>query len=190
MEYIGVIIVAALAFGVCFAVDKLFTRLFRSQAQHRSGLSVRHNKKYGAFGIILFALGLAAVFTGLSMSWVVIVGGALVSLAGVALVVYYMTFGIFYDEDQFLVMGFLKKTAAYRYSDIKSQQLYLTTGQILVELYLTNGKTVHIQSGMVGAYPFLDYAFARWCVQKGIQKEECTFYDPANSCWFPTEEEK
>ncbi len=190
MEFIGVIIIAAVMFGICFLVDKGFTKLFRSQAQHLSGLSVRHNKRYGAFGIILFALGLAAVFTGLSMSWIVIAGGALVCLVGIALVVYYMTFGIFYDDDKFLVTGFLKKSVAYSYCEIEYQQLYLTTGQVLIELQLAGGKTLQIQSGMVGAYAFLDHAFDRWCAQKGIHKEDCSFHDPENSCWFPSQEDE
>ena len=77
MEYIGVLVVAALVFGVCFLIDKGFTKLFRSQAQHRSGLAVRLNKKYGAFGLILFALGVAGIFAGLGDSWLLIAGGAL-----------------------------------------------------------------------------------------------------------------
>mgnify|MGYP003303651866 CR=1 FL=1 len=34
MEYLAVIIVAAVVFGLCFLVDKAFVKLFRSQAQH------------------------------------------------------------------------------------------------------------------------------------------------------------
>ena len=47
MEYLAVIIFAALVFGLCFLVDKGFTKLFRNQAQHHSGQAVRLNKKYG-----------------------------------------------------------------------------------------------------------------------------------------------
>ncbi len=189
MEYIGVIVVAAVVFGLCFLVDKGFTKLFRSQAQHLSGLSVRHSKKYGAFGIILFAIGLAGIFMGLSMTWFIIAGAALVCLVGVALVVYYMTFGVFYDDDKFLVTSFGKRSAAYAYKDIQSQQLFASYGQTIVELHLENGKSVQLQSGMVGAYAFLDHAFARWCAQKGVKKENCSFHDPDNSCWFPAVQE-
>ena len=59
MEYIAVLIIALLVFGICFLIDKGFTKLFRSQAQHYSGLSVRLNKRYATIGIIMFALGVA-----------------------------------------------------------------------------------------------------------------------------------
>ena len=36
--WILVLLIAALVFGVCYLVDKGFAKLFRSQAQHMSGL--------------------------------------------------------------------------------------------------------------------------------------------------------
>ena len=47
MEYILILIVAALVFGICFLIDKGFTKLFRSQAEHMSGTAVRLSKRYG-----------------------------------------------------------------------------------------------------------------------------------------------
>lgn len=190
MEALGVLLVAALVFGVCFLIDKGFTKLFRSQAQHKSGLSVRLNKKYGAFGLILFVLGISAVFTGIGDGWVLTAGGALIALVGIALVVYYMTFGVFYDNDSFILTTFGKKSTTYRYADIKSQQLYNSYGSILIELHMADGRNVQLQSAMTGVYPFLDKAFSAWCAQKGLREDDCTFHDPANSCWFPPMEEK
>ena len=71
----SILLVAGAVFGICFLVDKGFTKAFRSQVQHQSGLSVRPNKKYGAFGLILVVLGLAAVFAGLNDDTVLLVGG-------------------------------------------------------------------------------------------------------------------
>ena len=87
MEYIGVILVAALVFGVCFLVDKGFVKLFRSKAQHTSGLSVRLSKRYAAFGLILLVVGVAAVITGLTKGWVLSIGGVLLILLGIGLIV-------------------------------------------------------------------------------------------------------
>ena len=187
MEYLAVLIIAALVFGVCFLVDKAFTRLFRSQAQHMSGLAVRLNKRYGSFGLIMSVLGLAAVFMGINNadSLVLLAGGGILVLVGIGLVVYYMTFGVFYDEDSFIVMRFGKSNVTYRYQNIQAQQLYNNQGHTLIELYLEDGNTVQLQSNMTDVYPFLDHAFAAWCRQKGITKEECSFHDAANSCWFP-----
>lgn len=183
---IPVIIVAALTFGACFLVDKVFTKKFRGKAQHASGLSVRLNKKYGAFGLILFALGLAAIFAGINGSGLVLgIGGGVVLLVGVGLVVYYMTFGVFYDDDCFVLTTFGKRSSTYRYKQIKGQLLYNSYGNILIELHMDDGRTVGLQAGMKGVYPFLDKAFSRWCDQKGIQPESCQFHDPDNSLWFP-----
>ena len=189
MELIAVVIVAALVFGICFLVDKGFTRLFRSQAQHFSGLAVRLNKRYGSIGLLLGVLGLVAVFIGLPGDWVLIIGGAVVLLMGAGLVVYYMNYGVFYDEDTFLFMTLGKKNVTYRYADITAQQLYNNQGHMLIELHMADGKVVQLQSTMNGCYAFMDHAFAAWCHQTGKTQEDCPFYNPENSCWFPPVEE-
>lgn len=71
MNIIFVLLVAAVVFGLCFAIDKGFTKLFRSQAQHKSGLSVRLSRRYGSFGLVMGVLGLAALFAGLDGSTVI-----------------------------------------------------------------------------------------------------------------------
>ena len=187
MEYVFVILVAALVFGLCYLVDKVFTRVFRSKAQHMSGLAVRVSKRYGSFGVVFVVLGFAAVFTGLGDGWVLLTGGVVVGLMGAALIVYYLTFGIFYDDDSFLLTKLGRKSVAYRYSQIKEQMLYVSGSSVIIELHLADGKTVSLQSGMEGVYPFLDKAFEGWCRQKGINPESCEFHDPANSLWFPQE---
>lgn len=185
MEWILVLIIAALVFGVCFLIDKGFSKLFRSQAQHYSGLSVRLNKRYASIGLVLIVLGIAALFAGLQGELLLLIGGAFIALIGIGLVVYYMTFGVFYDEDTFLLTTFGKRSAVYRYSDIAGQQLYNNYGQTVIELHLTDGRTVHLQPAMTGAYAFLDKAFSAWCRQKNIREEDCDFHDADNSCWFP-----
>ena len=113
MEYVAVIVVMAVVFGGCYLVDKGFTRVFRNQQQHHSGLAVRLNKRYGSFGLILAVLGLAAIFSGLTNGWILIAGGSIILVVGIALVVYYMTFGVFYDQESFLVTTFGKRISLY-----------------------------------------------------------------------------
>ena len=185
MEWIPIVLVAGATLGLCWLVDKGFTRLFRSQAQHKSGLAVRLNRKYGAFGLVFVALGIAAIFSGLGDSVPMIVGGSLIAAIGVGLVVYYMTFGVFYDQDTFLLTTFGKKSTVYHYRDIKCQQLYRSNASIVIELQMCDGRVVHLPANTLGVYPFLDHAFARWCAQKGIEPENCSFHDPENSLWFP-----
>lgn len=185
-----ILLVAAVVFGVCYLADKGFSKIFRGAKQHQSGLSVRPNKKYGAFGLILVVVGLGAVFNGLSGDKVLLVGGCIVIVMGIGLTVYYLTTGLFYDEDSFLYTSMGKKSLAYSYRDIRSQQLYNAQGNIVVELYMTDGKSVSVHGNMTGAFDFLDKAFYGWCSQRGIAPEACEFHDPANSCWFPPTSEE
>ena len=182
---VSILLVVAVVFGICFLADKGFTKLFRGQAQHQSGLSVRPNKKYGAFGLILAVVGLGGVFAGLKDDKVLLFGGCVVVLLGIGLVIYYLSTGLFYDEESFLYTSFGKKSVTYHYRDIQAQQLYNAQGSMMVELYMTDGKSVNVHGNMVGAYDFLDKAFTRWCAQRGINAEDCPFHDPSNSCWFP-----
>lgn len=190
MEYLAVILFAAIVFGICFLADKGFTKLFRNQAQHYSGKAVRLNKKYGAFGLILGILGLATVFAGLSEAWIFVAAGVIVIVVGIALVVYYMTYGIFYDADGFVYTTFGKKSTTYQYNQIRCQQLYIVQGgNIIVELHMTNGSTAQVQLQLKGAEDFLNAAFLGWIRQKGLDADSCDFHHPENSCWFPPMEE-
>ena len=190
MQFIPILLVAAVIFGICFLVDKAFSKLFRSKAQHRSGKAVRANKRYGAFGVILIVLGIMAICVGISDGPVLLWGGVIVLLMGACLAVYYLSFGIFYDGESFLLSRFGKKETTYYYKDIVGQKLYLVQGgNIVVELHMKDGSAVSVQSVFDGVYPFLDTAFAAWCLQTGRDPQSCDFHDPSQSLWFPTVEE-
>ena len=186
MDYVAILLIGALTFGVCFLADKGFTGIFRSKKQHKTGLSVRLSQHYGGAGIVLGLLGVVAIFEGAKNSTVLLVGGCFVLLLGIALMVYYMSFGIYYDGDSFVLSTFGKKSTTYSFADIQGQRLYqITGGSVLVELHLRDGRTVGLQSSMKGVYPFLDAAFAGWCRQKGIDRDACEFHDSSLSRWFP-----
>ena len=191
MDLILTLLAAAITFGLCYIVDKRFTNSFRNKAQHRSGLAVRVNKHYGGFGVGLAVVGVLAVCVGFANSIALLIGGIVVLIMGICLAVYYLTHGIFYDGDSFLVASFRKEDRVYRYEEILEQKLYLVQGgSIIVELYMLDGTSVSLQTSMDGAYLFLDTAFAGWCLQKGIDPASCDFHDPIKSWWFPHEEEK
>ena len=190
MSLFSMIIIGGLTFGVCFLLDRGYTRIFRNKQQHRSGLQVRVSKRYASIGLILCVLGLLAVFTGLGGESVLLIGGMIVFCIGCGLIGHYMSTGIFYDADSFIYTSFGKKDAVYAYSDIRGQKLYLIQGgSIVVELHLNNGGAVSVHTSMDGAYPFLDHAFAAWCRQKNRNPDDCDFHDPANSLWFPSVED-
>ena len=185
-----ILVIAAIIFGICYLVDKAFSRLFRSKAQHRSGRAVRANKRYGIFGVILTVLGILAICVGVTDGPVLIWGGIFVLLMGICLAVYYLSFGIFYDGESLLYCRFGKKDLTYYYKDIVGQKLYLIQGgSIVVELHMADGSAVSVQSSFDGVYPFLDTAFAGWCLQTGRDPQSCDFHDPSQSLWFPTVED-
>ena len=190
MTIIPILLVAALVFGVCYLVDKSFAKAFRSKAQHRSGLAVRANKRYGVFGVILTVLGILALCVGITDGPILLAGGVIVLFMGLGLAAYYLSFGIFYDGESFLYSTFGRKSVTYCYRDIREQKLYLVQGgNVIVELHMADGRAVSVQSAMEGVYPFLDTAFAGWCMQTGRDPQSCEFYDPANHWWFPHDKE-
>jgi hypothetical protein len=188
---IQTILVMALTFGALFLIDKGFTSTFRNKIQHKSGLSIRLPKRNGVAGILLSALAVLVLVTDFGDSRTLMVfAGVFIGVLGVGLIVYYMTFGVFYDDESFILTTFGKKSVTYRYADIVSQKLYITTGgSSIVELHMADGRAVSLQSTMEGVYPFLDKAFYHWCGQKGIDPKSCDFHDPDSSLWFPRVED-
>ena len=148
MQFVIVLLIAAAVFGVCYLVDKGFTKAFRGKAQHRSGMAVRANKRFGVFGVVLTVLGVMAFCIGIGDGPVLIVGGLIVLAMGVFLAVYYLSFGIFYDGESFLMSRFGKKDAEHRYEEIVGQKLYVVQGgSVVAELYLKDGSTVAVSIG-------------------------------------------
>lgn len=189
MEFFAFLLVAAAVFGICRLVDNTFTKAFRSKAQHRSGMAVRVSKMYGVVGVALIIVGILAIVTGLQ-NYLLLIGGVIVLAMGSAMAAYYLTKGIFYDGESFLVSGFGKKSVTHYYKDIREQRLYLIQGgSVVIELHMHDGSAVSLQSTMDGVYPFLDTAFAGWCLQKGLDPQSCSFHDPENHWWFPHGEE-
>lgn len=190
MQFFLIVLFAAAIFGICFLVDRAFSKAFRSKAQHKSGLAVRASKRYGVFGIGLSCIGVLAIITGITDGPVLLYGGIIVLLMGIGLAVYYLTFGIFYDGESFLYARLGKQDLTYSYKDILGQKLYVVQGgNIIVELHMADGSAVSVHGAMDGVYPFLDTAFAGWCIQTGRDPQSCDFHDPSQSLWFPTVED-
>ena len=185
------LLVIAATFGVMYLLDRGLSKLFRSRDQHRSGTAVRLKKHYGIMALALMILGVLAGVNFLNIgSAFLLLCGVLMPPGGALLGVYYLTHGIFYDDDGFLYTTFGNRSDAYRYGDIKAQKLYaLQGGSHLVELYMENGKAVSVQTSMPGALDFLDKAAHARMRQLGLNSHECTWFDEGQCCWFPPVEE-
>ncbi len=181
-----VLLIMAITFALCFLVDQGFTKLFRSNHHHKSGLRVRLSKRYAIFGLILTVVGVLAFLVGLSQSWPLSAGGVLLVCFGIALAVYYVSFGVYYDGDSFLVSQFGKKSVAHAYREIRGQKRYVIQGgSVVVELHLLDGSALQLQSTMEGMQQFLNHAYDRWIHQTGRAGENGAFYNPERYCWFP-----
>ena len=187
----GYLLVIAATFGAMFLIDKGLTRLFRSRDQHHSGTAVRLKKHYGILSLAMMILGVLGILTFFfDGNVILLLGGVLVAPGGVVLGIYYLTHGIFYDSDSFLYVSFGRNGREYRYADIRGQKLYeIQGGSLLVELYMTDGKTVSIQGNMEGAPTFLDKAAHARMRQLGLNSHECAWFDETKGQWFPPVEE-
>ena len=88
------------------------------------------------------------------------------------------------------VDNFGKKDLTYSFREIVGQKLYLVQGgSVIIELHMTDGRSVSLQSTMTGTYDFLDHAFIHWCRQTRRDPAGCDFHDTANHLWFPTLED-
>ena len=185
------LLVIAATFGVMFLLDKGLTKLFRSRDQHRSGTAVRLKKHFGILSLALMALGVLGIgtyFTDRSLA--LLVGSVLILPGGALLGIYYLTHGIFYDDESFLYVRFGNNAREYRYGDIVGQKLYeIQGGTLLVELHMTDGTTVAVQGNMEGAPGFLDKAAHARMRQLGLNSHECQWFDEAEGRWFPPVEE-
>ena len=187
----GYLIVAALAFGAMFLIDKGITKLFRNQSQHQSGTAVRLKKGYGTGSVLLCLIAVLCLMQYVTaQNTLMLACGIIIAVTGLGLGLYYIRVGIFYDSESFVYTTFTKKAVTYRYADIQGQKLYLIQGgSHVVELYMRDGNSVSVQSTMTGAYDFLDKAAHARFRQLGVNSAECDWFDPENSCWFPPKED-
>ena len=187
----GYLLVAAATFGVMFLLDKGLTKLLRSRTQHRSGTAVRLKKHFGILSLALMILSALGIINGL-IDWnpALLLGGVAILPGGACLGIYYLTHGIFYDDDSFLYVSFGNRSREYRYADITGQKLYeIQGGSLLVELHMADGTAVSVQGTMEGAYPFLDKAAHARMRQLGLNSHECDWFDEEKGQWFPPVEE-
>ena len=187
----GYLLVIAATFGAMYLMDKGLTRLFRSREQHRSGTAVRLKKHYGILSLAMIILGVLGILTFFfDGNVILLLGGVLVAPGGAALGIYYLTHGIFYDDDSFLYVTFGNNAREYRYADIQGQKLYeIQGGTLLVELHMRDGRAVSVQFSMEGAPSFLDKAAHARMRQLGLNSHECSWFDESQGRWFPPVEE-
>ena len=190
MKYVVVLVVIACTIGLCFGLDKIFNKIFRGKIQHKSGMRVKANKRYATFGLILASLGVAALCSSHNSRVLILIAGIAMLLVGLGLVVYYLCFGIYYDDESFIYSSLFRKNLTYKYKDIVAQQLYYSGANVVIELHLFDKKTIQLQSSMDGVSTFMNKALEGWLKQNNKVVEDIPNYDPHQFRWFPSLQEE
>lgn len=190
MEFIPVLVVVALTLGICFLADKVFVKLFRNRAQHRSGMSVKASKRYATIGLVIGALGVVALVAAYKQGVLILISGIVMLLLGICFITYYLCFGIYYNEESFIYSSFGRKSRTYMFKDIVSQQVYASGASIIIELHLSDGCSIQLQSSMNGVVRFMNKAFDGWLSQNNLALDDCSFHDPEKNAWFPNAQEE
>lgn len=184
MNLLGIAIVCALVFLICFAVDRLIQKLFPKTELEKGKNVVRPARRSAVFGIILtFASVALAVFRlGKSTDTLLLIGCAVAFVLGVILLVTYFSFAIYYDQEKFLYCSHGKKQE-FRYAQIRGQRTLMTRGGYNSILFVGDAE-INLYSSMQNVNVFLGKAFYRWCEQKGIDPGNVE-NNPRMMAWFP-----
>ncbi len=174
----------ALVLGLCWCVDQLFKKLFPKDARQLAGKVVRLPRRTAVFGVLLTFFAVVMELNWFSrLAWYMHLAAALVLLLGVWLLVQFLSFSIYYDDEGFTYRNLGRKAENFRYGDILGQRSLLTRSGVNSTLYLSGGE-IPVYSAMQGAGDFLQKAFYRWCEATGTDPETVE-NNPQYLTWFP-----
>lgn len=190
MQYVYLLIIAALVFGLCFLIDFLFKKLFPKSKLEGSKRVVRMPRRSAIWGLILTLFPVVVLLFWLPPEGdtALTIGCVVAILFGLVLLVQYFSFGIWYDEETFLFKDLRRGRRTYHYSQIKGQQSLMTRSGIQATIFVGED-VIEVSSAMQGLPDFLDKAFYRWCAAKGIDPDSVE-NNPAMLTYFPALEEK
>lgn len=171
MQYIAPLILCALVFSLCRIVDLLVKKLFPKKPQQLSGKAVRLPRYSSILGIgLTFLSFVALLFYWGEFSTVVRIACLLTLALGVFLLVQYLSFAVYYDEDGFVYKSLGRRAKPYAYGDIRGQKSILSRSGVVSSLYVGEDE-LQLTSSMKGLNEFLKFAFRRWCEETGTDPE-------------------
>lgn len=185
MKILPLLIVCALVFLLCFAVDKLLGRLFPKTEVEKNGNVVRPARRSVIIGILLLFTALCTAVFALPKhdDTILLLGTIFAALFGILLLINYFSVQIWFDEEKFLYKPLRGKKKEYRYGQICGQRSLMTRGGINITLFVADD-TLNLYSSMQNLAPFLSKAFYRWCEEKNIQPDTVE-NNPRLFTWFP-----
>lgn len=183
MKYILYVLLIAVIFGLVALVDFLLGKLFPKSKTQKQGKAVRMPRYSFILGILVTLLCIIGLLFYTEADLFLRLGMAAALLIGVYIVVNYVRFGIFYDEEGFEFRTLTKKAKYYRYADITGQRSFLARSGLNVAL-LAAGDEIPLNGSMKGLSDFMNHAFFAWCRETG-RDPDGQDYDPATLRYFP-----
>lgn len=184
-QYLPYIIVAALTFAICFAVDSLSKRRRRGQPARRQ---VKPRRTTVVFGLVLSFFGLGVGLRFLGQDTLITVCSAGVLLMGVGLLYVYGATAIVYDDEGFTDKAPFRRPKRHDYGDIRGERALMTRSGVNAMLYAGQDE-VHIYQSMEGVQEFLKTAYHGWLAQTGRTQDDCPPPNATYLVWFPEPEE-
>lgn len=184
-QYIPVIVVAVVTFGICFLVDWLLKRRKKNQVPQNK---VRPQRRTLVFGLVLSFLALSIGLGYMEQGALIVVGCCVIFLMGVLLLYIYGATSIVYDDEGFTDKAPFRKARRFSYGDITGEMAVMARSGVNAMLYVGKNE-VHLYQSMAGVQDFLKTAYHGWLAQTGRTEDECPPPNPMYLVWFPEPDE-
>ena len=190
MQYVFLLIIAVLVFGVCFLIDLLVKKLRPKSDLEKGKQVVRLPRRSAIWGVILVLFPLVVLLFWLPPEGdtMLTIGCAVAMVFGAILLIQFGSFAIHYDDTQFMYRDLRHKKKIYTYDQIRGQQSLMTRGGIQSTLFVSED-VIEVYSAMQGLGDFLSKAFFRWCEAKGIDPDSVE-NNPHMLTYFPAPKEE
>ena len=187
-KYILYILLIAVIFGIIALLDKLAKAIFPGLRGDDGKAVVRQPRYAPILGLLFALLGLVCLlWVPMGEETLLWCGGLVALLIGVYVLVSFLRFGIFYDEEGFTFRTLTKAAKTYRYTDITGQRSFVAKSGLNTTLYV-GGDEIPLNGSMQGISAFLRKAFYRWCEARGLDPDSVQT-DPATLTYFPEPDE-
>lgn len=187
MKYILYLLLIAVIFGLVALVDFIFGKLFPKSKTQTHGKTVRMPRYSFIVGILIAILCIIGLLFYTEADLFLRIGMVAAMVMGSYMVVNYIRFGIFYDEDGFEFRTLTKKARHYRYADITGQRSFLARSGLNTSLIVA-GDEIPLNGAMNGLPEFMSHAFFAWCRETDRNPDEQE-YDPTTLRYFPQPED-
>lgn len=185
MKYVLLIAFCGIIFLLCFLIDKLFQKIFPRSETEKRGQVVRLPRRNAVTSIILIFVAVSVLLFLMPEGGdtLMLVGCIVAIIMGVIILVNYLGFAIYFDDEGFVYKDLRRKKTAYRYSQIRGQRSVQTRSGINSTLFVADDE-INVYSSMQNLNTFLSKAFYQWCKVKQIDPATIE-NNPRMFTWFP-----